>query len=493
VFVPAGIPAGQTVVATAPLAGVTLTSGSSLTGVTVSTQGSASPVGSGDHLRATLIGTRMRVRRAVFAEIPPQTLAGDPVLFALTDSTRVARVTIGSGTLSLDASSGVAVPVTVRFRFEEILTTSGQQYVDSIVLAPHGSGSRSVSLSGMTIRSTDGSLLTDLRVAPTVVMATGSGGNPVTIASDDQFVYRLRTSAIGLDSLDGVLKPTTVAINDDVPLDWGDLHGRFTASMRLPSADLQFVPQAGTGMPLLMNLRLEAARPGGAGPAVLPFPVDALKTDGDPVVFDPGDVGAFLAQIVGQLPPALRLAGSITLNPDYDTARRVSLGRNTTVAGEINLNVPLTLSILGGAALDTLVLGDTTSDGSVDRWLDEGSLEALNSGQVTIEVENALPLAFALKFGLMDRSGLMLLDLPEAAIDSIRVEPATMISGRVVSPSFTRVIIDLGADDLRRINPAANLRFSVNLLTPGQGLVVFRASDRLTVRSWGRFSYTVDP
>jgi hypothetical protein len=242
-----------------------------------------------------------------------------------------------------------------------------------------------------------------------------------------------------------------------------------------------------------MNLRLEAPRPNGAGIAMLPFPNDAYKADGGPVVFDQAQVGSFLAQIVEDLPPTVRLAGSVVLNPYYDTSRRVSVGRNSTVAGDIDLSVPLTLSIRGGAVLDTAVIGDTTGDGTVDRWLDEQTLEALNSGQITIDVENALPLSFTLKFVLLDISGHPLLDLPQAAVDSIRVSPAVMVNGAVVSPSRCQVILNLDSEEVRRMNPSMYLRFAVNLQTPGAGLVTFRASDRLTVRSWAQFSYTVDP
>jgi len=291
----------------------------------------------------------------------------------------------------------------------------------------------------------------------------------------------------------GVLKPTAVPIDGDIPLDWGDLSENFRASMVLPSANLQFVPEATPGVPMLLDLRIGARRLDGAGTAVLRFPSDAFKTDGGAVVFDPAQVGTFLAQIAEALPSTVRLTGAVVLNPYYDTSQRMSVGRNSTVAGDIDLAVPLTLSVRGGAVLDTTVIGDTTSDGTVDRWLDEGTLNALSDGQITIDVENALPLSFALKFVLLDISGRPLLDLPEAAVDSIRVMPATVVNGIVVSPSRTQAVLELTAEDVRRINPARYLRFAVALQTPGPGLVTFRAPDRLTVRAWARFSYTVDP
>ncbi|MBP1653898.1 MAG: hypothetical protein H6Q28_454 [Bacteroidetes bacterium] len=494
VFSPSVVPAGQTRSATAPLNGATLSRRMSLTGVVVSTSGSTAPVGAGDHIRATLSGSGMLVARAVLAAIPPQTIADNAtVVFPLTDSTLIALVSIGSGTMRLDAASEVAVPAVVRFRFEDLYAPSGQKYTDSIALPAFGTGSRTISMTGMTLRSADGSLLSDLRVVSTVALYNGSGGNPVTLSRDDHFTYRLQTSAIMLDSMVGVLRPTAVPIDDDIALDWGDLGGNFRASMVLPSATLQFVPSATASLPLLMDLRIEAARPNGEGAAVLPFPTDAFKTDGAPVVFDQGQVGSFLAQIVEDLPSTVRLAGSVVLNPYYDTSRRVSLGRNSSVGGGIDLGVPLTLSIRGGAILDTAVIGDTTSDGSVDRWLDEETLEALSTGQITIDVENALPLAFTLKFALLDIDGRPLLDLPQATVDSIRVIPAVTANGAVVSPSRSQAVLELQADDVRRVNPARYLRFAVNLQTPGPGLVTFRASDRLTIRSWARFSYRVDP
>jgi len=68
-----------------------------------------------------------------------------------------------------------------------------------------------------------------------------------------------------------------------------------------------------------------------------------------------------------------------------------------------------------------------------------------------------------------------------------------MANGAVASPSRTRVTMNLAAEEVRRMNPSMFLRFAVNMQTPGPGIVTFRASDRLTVRSWAQFSYTVDP
>jgi hypothetical protein len=494
VFVPNVLPAGQARSATAPLAGATLTSRASLTGVLLSTAGSTAPVAAGAHLAATLTGSDLSVDRALLAVIQPQTLVGAlPVAFPLTDSTRIQFVQFASGTITLDASSEAAIPVVVRFAFEDLYAASGQRFADSVALPARGSEMKSIPLAGLTLRTTDGSLLDALRLSSTVSLSAGSAGQPVDISSSDRIVYRLRLTGAVLDSMIGVLKPTAVLVDDGVALDWGDLEGNFRASMVLPSATLAFNPSTVPGVPIYMDLRLEADRPNGAGTAVLPFPDDAYKADGGPVVFDQAQVGNFLAQIVEHLPPTVRLAGTVVLNPYYDTSRRLSVGSRSTVGGDIDLSVPLTLSIRGGAVLDTAVIGDTTSDGTVDRWLDQGTLEALNAGQITLDVENALPLSFTLKFALLDLGGRPLLDLPQGVVDSVRVGPALMVNGSVVAPSRHQAVFELSADEIRRVNPSRYLQFVVSLQTPGPGLVSFRSSDRLTVRSWARFSYTVDP
>jgi len=494
VFSPSTIPSGGSRTAVTDLAEKTIAGRLRATDIRISSPGSTRPVTGTEHLVADMIATGLLVRRAVLTQIPPQFLAdNDVVALPLHDSTRVREVRVAQGSLRIDVASRVDLDGIVYFVFDQIYRPNGSRYTDSAVVAALGTARKTIDLSGMIMRSPDVTLLNELTVTTSVNLYRGSGGRFVTISENDSIHVDVLSTTIAVDSVVGVIEPTVVAVNESVVLDWGDLTGKFTANMYLPGATLTFSPQTDVTFPVGMDLRFEAPLPSGAGTAVLPFPPGKWEMSGGDIEFASADVGTFLSQIASSLPNSLRLVGNVTLNPEYDTTRLGAVGRRSSFAGELDLEIPLSLRIRPGSVLDTAVVGDSTGDGSSDGWLDTETLNSVNHARITIDVENSLPLSFAIKLALMDGRRALLLDIPRAPGDSVRVGPAEVTAGVSSSTRRTTTTLELNGEEVRAFDPARFVRYLISVNTPGPDIVTFRGQDRLRLRVWGVFSYRVEP
>ncbi|MCK5572317.1 MAG: hypothetical protein KAJ12_06130, partial [Bacteroidetes bacterium] len=256
-FVPDSIPTGTQRTAVSDLAGATLTSNLSVMGSTVSSPGSSQPVPSGDQIVATVEATGLVAERASLANIPPQVLVDNSrVAIPLTDSTRIREAIVGSGSLFLQLESRIDLSAMLLFRFSELLHPDGTPYQDSLLLQANGRRDKLIDLAGFHIQSQDGSLMSSLEIYTTVNLYEGSAGLPVTVRSTDQFTITASSSTIIADSLVGVIRPTTVAFDERIVTDLGDLSSKFSGQLYLPSATMRFTPQSSIQFPLELDLQL---------------------------------------------------------------------------------------------------------------------------------------------------------------------------------------------------------------------------------------------
>jgi hypothetical protein len=295
------------------------------------------------------------------------------------------------------------------------------------------------------------------------------------------------------DSAVGVVKPTMLRVDKKVPLDLGDLARKLRATLRLASADMSFSPISCIAFPMDLNLQLQAKRPGSSTPEVLQIPPSKVGSGTQSIVFDPVDVARFLSNISGQVPDSVRVVGSVTVNPEYDTTVVGCVGRNSSFSGALDLSIPLNLSISDGAFADTALFGDTTGSGERENRIDDKALNDVNYGKLYIEIENGLPMQVAMKIALLDRSKKFLLGLPQVPGDSIRISPAMVAGGEVQSPVKSVTVLQLQSSEVRQFNPAEFVQYAITLVTPPGQMVNFRTTDMVRVRIWAEFSYEVNP
>lgn len=503
VFSPATIPPNSERSAFDDLENRTLSNQLLLSGLILHTPGSQTPVQTpdGDFIVATITPSDLKARQAVFAEIPPQSLANnDSARIILDDSTLVLDALLHSGQLGFSFQSRVNLPILFKFRMDELLRNSGGAFVayeDSIFLPAHGAGSFDLSLAGYRIRSTDGDLLRSLRIVSSIVIPEGSG-QPVTVNDTDKVELSLSSTApFHIDTAVAVIKPTWLDINTPVVVDFGELPNRFSGQLNIPSASLNLGTGVTFGFPTDLYVSIAARRPVTGQWVYLHVPNSQkrIQPGVSTVNFSPSEVGQFFSQFAGSLPETLFVMGQVLVNPPEVYTPSVAgvggIGRHSSFRGRVDIEVPLMLGISDGHYRDTLVVGDTTGDGNSD--FNKNRLREVNHGRLFVEVENALPLRVGFDLGLLDRAGYQLLRLPHDG-SSINVAPATVDgSGNVTIPAQSRVMFELSSDHVRQFDPAELISYAVSLATtPGSPAVRFRTTDYVRIRVWSTLSYRVN-
>lgn len=495
VFVPATIPPGGEIVASADLSEKNVTARMRLTDIQLSTTGSGGlPVQAGNALVGTLTVGSILAHNAVLSQVPPQILASsDAARLALTDSTVIKEIRFRSGTLNLQFASGVNMNMRFRFTLQQLFRPGGAAYSDSVTLSSHGVTTKGINLAGFTLRSLDGSLLRAIDAAGTVNLYEGSAGSSVIVSETDSIAVSLTSTSLVADTVVAVIKPTRIAVSQSLPLDLGDVVNKFSGTLTIPSASLRFVPRSTISCPMQLDLRFEARDRTGKITAVLPVPSSKVGTGTEPIDFVESDVGAFLSQISGALPDSIRVVGSVILNQNYDISTPSSIGRNSSFGGQLDFGIPLSLGILGGALTDTATISDTTGDGVKDARIDQAVLDQSNWARLHIDIDNGLPIDVKLKMGFMDLMKRQLFDLPQGAGDSITVQAGLMSGGDVVAPATARVVLELGPAEIRRFNEAQLVACGLAFGTPGGGVANFRTTDRIGLRVWLELSEQVKP
>ncbi|MBM2839769.1 MAG: hypothetical protein HW412_297 [Bacteroidetes bacterium] len=476
-----------------------------IAGMSLYTPGSQTPVTIpfGTLFSARLSTTGLKARQAVFASIPPQRLTdNDTTHVTVDDSTLIRELNLRTGSLNLSFTNRVDLDMMFKYRLNELLRNSGGSYVpyeDSIFLPAHGSGSQVVTLGGTRIQAQGQQLLRSLEIISSVILPIGSV-QPVTVNDTDRVLVNVtRTVAIVADSATGVLKPTWLGINTVAAVNFGDLPTRFSGEIRIPAATLALWTASTIGFPMDISLRIGARKSAAGDSAFLsmPFSQKRVQRGSDLILFDQGDVGNFLSQFSGRLPSELRIEGRALVNPpdayNPTPAGVGAIGRNSSLSGRADLQVPLMMGIVNGIYKDTVALGDTTADGRKDYTINKNRINDVNSGSIFIEVKNAMPAQVGFSLRLLDIGKQSLLRVPQSGQEIPVAAAAVDAEGNVTVPANSTASFSLNENEVRQFNPAEFLTYSISIVTtPGAPAVRFKTSDYVQVRMWSTLSYRVN-
>jgi hypothetical protein len=487
------IASGESRTATADVGGKTVLKRIRLDNIRISTPGSGlSFVTIPDTmLLAEITPTALVATNATVTNLATQHLSVTRDL-PLTGESLVRDVWINRGTLTMHFVSSVGMNTSLRLHLPELLRSTGVAFDQVLNIGPRDSVDLNINLAGYRLHSQTGDFIRSIR-AECTADASPASGSAITVRSTDYVMARVTSTAVVADSAVAAIQPTVIAIDETIGLNLGNVSNKFRGKINLPAANMSFTPRTSINVPMELNLRFEARDKKGVVTSSLAVPVTKGAMGANPINFAAGDVGTFLSSISGTLPDSLRVVGSVVINPDYDTTSVSAIGRNCAFAADVDISVPMSLSIVGGAFTDTLTLGDTTGDGNADKRIDEKTLADMNSGQLHVEIDNGTPLALKVKLGLMDRLRKTLLLVPQTEGDSIAINGGLVLNGDVYASSHSSFTINLGNADIRQFNAADLVKLDLALATSGSGSVNFRTTDQVRVRVWTQFSYKVNP
>lgn len=495
IFNPSTIPAHGSRTATDDLASKSFSNAYRITGLQFHTPGSPTPVTipTGDLLVATISTANLKARQATLASIPAQHLVdNDTAHLRMDDSTFVRELFIKSGSLGLTFTNNVALPMTFKFRFEELQRRSGSSYTpyeDSLYLGPLATGTMVLNLANTRMYSLNSTLINSIGVRGSVTILPATGFTSISETDRVSIVVR-KNSAVVVDSAIAVVKPTFVGVDLKVPLKLGKGIQKFSGQLNLPSAQMILSTLSSVGFPSDALVRIGARKVTGDSVFLsVPYAQRRVTPGQDEIRFDGPEVGQFLSQLAGRFPDSLRLYGRLLVNPpDVYTPSPAGLGTvasSSSVSGTASLSIPLTLGVVGGTVRDTLIIGDTTNNGSKASNIKSSYIGSYNNGKLMIELENGLPADIAFNTALLNHQKNSLMNLPQSG-QMIRLAGARVdANGNVVEPTRSTTVIQLNQQEVAQYNPSEFVSYAVVLNTSsGSSTVQFKTDQQIKIRMW---------
>lgn len=195
-------------------------------------------------------------------------------------------------------------------------------------------------------------------------------------------------------------------------------------------------------------------------------------------------------QFASFLPDSIILITEYLVNPDFQVG-------SATIEDSLKFNIEFhSTSML---ALKKSGLKDTVDAGFSEK--DKERIKDVMKAEITIEVENSIPLSLWLRIDLTDNNFNKLSTLTKTGqfSDSIFIPSAKVNSeGKVISSTLSQQEITLSENDILNFSEAANAVYAIYLETDGAFnnpplYIALRATDWLKMRAFGKVKYIVRP
>ena len=190
------------------------------------------------------------------------------------------------------------------------------------------------------------------------------------------------------------------------------------------------------------------------------------------------------------------------VTPSWDVQVSAALSKTThsirDLVSELALLPPEVLDTLDLTRItiryqENVVLGDTSGDGLDDSGLNSDFFRSISHARIFVEALNGTPVAMEVSLDILDRDGLVLLELP--GTDSLmHLTPAPLDATGKVGPATnatSSLDVDEGLSAL--FDNAETLSYTIDIFFPENVTVEHvLGSDSLSIRTWGTFVSRVD-
>lgn len=397
--------------------------------------------------------------------------------------------TISSGTLNIMIKNDY--PATIIVSNISVLDPSNNRFILSVPipgnsLAPNQSDSLSQSLAGITLPNN-----------PEVSFTYSSPGDPTPriFQSDTVVEVSLNMSDIVVSSATGQIQlkdPISIA-TDTQTVNLGDFKTKFHGTVVFsPSTKLTLNINLSGGFPTLAHLVLTPANSNVNNGPIYADSVDQMIY---PAQNNSVDFGSNFATALNSysaatntIPDEFIISGYAIVNPGppYAAYADGTITNNDGVAGTGTLSIPLDLGITNGVFIDTSnspVIKDSSTS---------TKLANVDSGEVTFEINNGLPLRLSFITQLIDTTThRVIMTFPQ---DSIVIPAATQFNadGTVSSPMYSKNEVPLTHDQAMALGHSY-MKFTFGMLTsPDQSTVAFTKNNTISLKVYANLVFKVD-
>ena len=431
------------------------------------------------------------VIKSAVAPLPEQEPFTKDSTFVIDDSTFIKEASFYRGFFQLKFTNNFDMDIRTQITLNNLLKPDGSPFVANVNI-PRGEVryipsdvNSPENIAGWSIQSESGNPENTLSYS--VVVNTEAASDPRRIATTDSIGIDVIMNQLYFESVNGIIKPTTFALDPtSFNFDLGDLKDTFTFDLvNFNNPDISLLLRSSANIDLQLDANLEGSN--SSQTESLPLNGISIAGGGESTVHlrDYG-LKTLINSFSGTLPEVFSLSGNALINPTYTTG---SITRNDSITGNVGIEIPLNLAIEGGEVLDTVDInfGD----------VDEEEIAKMNFGQVTIEMENEVPIDIIFIAQVINEFDQVVLTLPVPARSEPLTIPAPQVDseGEVVSAGTVTQVIDLYQDEIQELLNNEKMIIKMQLATPPLGSpqpVKFRTTDEIRLKIYASASYKID-
>ncbi len=432
----------------------------------------------------------LAIRRAI-AILPAQDPVTKDSVAVVDDSTYIETAKIASGSFELVYSNYMNVDMIGELTIANLKKPDGTSYVKTISAQAQQNGAvPAEDLSGWEISTlTPGVATNELEFS--VVITTLESTTPVLLHKNDSINVMINFADLTFESFDGRIKPTEFDIEPtSINFDVGDLTNTFEfQQLNLDEPNIILNLASSADVELLLNGELTGSNSTQQETMMLN---DILISGGGVTRVELLDYGLddLISSFSGGFPETFSLEGATVINPNYIDG---GVARDDSVYGSYDIEIPLSLGIIGGTVVDTIDV--ETGD------VDDEDIEALNYGKVTIELVNEVAVGIRFTGKVLDEFGNVTLEVPPRPLlphneQAILVNaPEVDAEGNVISAGSTVQEIELFGDEIKKFLGQPKLAIEIELMTPPAGSdtpVKFKTTDKIYFKVYATASYNLE-
>ncbi|GJQ62468.1 MAG: hypothetical protein SCALA702_15210 [Melioribacteraceae bacterium] len=459
---------------------------------TLRTDGSLTPVqipnDAGTVVTTTFSDLVLESARAPLPEQDPFTKDST---FVIDDSTFIQQANFNAGNFQIKFTNNFDMDIRTEITLNNMFDSNGNPFTANVNI-PRGEEryvpsdpDNPQSIAGWSIQSLSGNPENTLSYS--VLVNTESTTDPRQIATTDSIGIDVNMSGLVFESVSGIIKPTFFALDPtSFAFDLGDLEETFefgVINFDNPEILLTLNSSANIDLDLSANV---------TGTSSTQTESIALNNigiaGGASTQIKLSDYGLknLINSFTGSFPNTFTIDGDALINPNFVQG---SVTRNDSITGNVGIEIPLNLAIEGGEVIDTVEI----DFGEVD----EDEIAKVNFGQLTIEMENEVPIDIIFQADVINEFGAVVLTLPVPARSPALTVPAPTVDseGEVVSAGTVTQVIDLFQDEIQELLNNEKMIIRIELATPPLGSpqpVKFRTSDEIRLKLYASASYKID-
>ncbi len=434
--------------------------------------------------------SELAIRRAI-AILPAQDPVTKDSVAVVDDSTYIETAKINSGSFELVYSNFMNVDMIGELTINNLKKPDGTSYTKTISAQAQQNGSvPAEDLSGWEISTlTPGVATNELEFS--VVITTLESTTPVMLHKNDSINVMINFADLTFESFEGRIKPTDFDIEPTtINFDVGDLTETFEFNqLNLDQPNIILNLASSSDVELLLNGKLTGANTTQQESMSLDNILIANSGVTRVELLDYG-LDDLISSFSGGFPETFTLEGASVINPNYLDGE---VTNSDSVYGSYDIEIPLSLGIVGGTVVDTIDV--ETGD------VDDEDIEALNYGKVTIELVNEVAVGIRFTGKVLDEFGNVTLTVPPRPLlphneQAILVDPPEVdAAGNVISATTTVQEIELFGDEIKKFLGQPKLAIEIELMTPPAGSdtpVKFKTTDKIYFKVYATASYNLE-